>query len=87
MATKRISQREARQWKARARYAEYLIDAVAVTPGKRIEVAHFTLDATMLAKLEGATTFGARCRVERFGGTFRVYAFRDEDAPGGPDAP
>lgn len=75
MSAKKMSQREARAWKRRALIAEGLVDAVAVTPSPRLEICSFTLDAVMQARLHGAERFGARCRVERFGDTFRVFAF------------
>lgn len=83
MATKKMSQREARMWKRRALAAEYLVDASAVTPLKRMEICSFTLDAVMAARLHGAQMFGAKCRVERFGNEFKVFAFQWES----PDAP
>ena len=76
---KRISQREAREWKKRALAAEWLVDAHSSTPHPRLAVATFTIDEVMAAKLDGATAFGASVRVEQahFGArTFTVFAYR-----------
>jgi hypothetical protein len=81
MSAKRISQREARDWKRRAIAAESLLPAAASTPSPRLAIATFTLDDTMAAKMAGAEAFGASVRVEqnfKGGRTFTVFAYRPE---------
>lgn len=79
---KKISQREARDWKRRALAAELLLAPEAVTPGTRWEVCAVTLTAAQMREVSIGARFGYPHRWERFGNVYRLYVYQPES----PDA-